>query len=88
MKRGLLSSLEFLVFNFLYKGIMSVANESSAILKFTKVSENAFAPIKGSDKAAGYDLKSAYDYTVPAHGKELIKTDISIELPHGKYKYY
>lgn len=85
MKRGLLSSLEFLVFNFLYKGIMSVANESSAILKFTKVSENAFAPIKGSDKAAGYDLKSAYDYTVPAHGKELIKTDISIELPHGCY---
>ncbi|KAI5730066.1 hypothetical protein M8J76_009624 [Diaphorina citri] len=63
---------------------MAVANET-AVLKFSKVSENAFAPHKGSDKAAGYDLRSAYDYVVPARGKELIKTDISIELPPGCY---
>ncbi|KAI5701183.1 deoxyuridine 5'-triphosphate nucleotidohydrolase isoform X5 [Diaphorina citri] len=64
--------------------MMAVANET-AVLKFSKVSENAFAPHKGSDKAAGYDLRSAYDYVVPARGKELIKTDISIELPPGCY---
>lgn len=64
--------------------MMAVANET-AVLKFSKVSENAFAPHKGSDKAAGYDLRSAYDYVVPARGKELIKTDISIELPPGKF---
>lgn len=28
---------------------------------------------------------SAYDYTVPAKGKELVKTDIQIEVPEGCY---
>lgn len=28
---------------------------------------------------------SAYDYVVPARGKELVKTDLQIELPHGCY---
>ncbi|XP_008479744.2 deoxyuridine 5'-triphosphate nucleotidohydrolase isoform X3 [Diaphorina citri] len=84
MKKSSRFSISFLVFNFLYKRMMAVANET-AVLKFSKVSENAFAPHKGSDKAAGYDLRSAYDYVVPARGKELIKTDISIELPPGCY---
>ncbi|KAJ8709137.1 hypothetical protein PYW07_008963 [Mythimna separata] len=54
-------------------------------LKFTRLSDNAFPPIKGSEKAAGFDLKSAYDYVVPARGKELVKTDLQIELPSGCY---
>lgn len=28
---------------------------------------------------------SAYEYTIPARGKELVKTDLQIELPHGCY---
>lgn len=28
---------------------------------------------------------SAYDYTVPARGKEIIKTDLQIELPSECY---
>lgn len=28
---------------------------------------------------------SAYDYVVPARGKEIIKTDLQIELPSGCY---
>ncbi|XP_004931317.1 deoxyuridine 5'-triphosphate nucleotidohydrolase [Bombyx mandarina] len=55
------------------------------ILKFTRLSENAFQPVRGSEKAAGIDLMSAYDYTVPARGKELVKTDLQIELPPGCY---
>ncbi|CAK1593829.1 unnamed protein product [Parnassius mnemosyne] len=54
-------------------------------LKFTRLSEHAFPPVKGSEKAAGFDLRSAYEYTVPAHGKGLIKTDLQIELPSGCY---
>ncbi|XP_037902563.1 deoxyuridine 5'-triphosphate nucleotidohydrolase-like [Hermetia illucens] len=27
--------------------------------------------VKGSAKAAGFNLKSAYDYVIPAHGKEI-----------------
>ncbi|XP_063528928.1 deoxyuridine 5'-triphosphate nucleotidohydrolase [Cydia strobilella] len=59
--------------------------ETQPILKFTRLSENAFAPLRGSEKAAGFDLKSAYDYIVPARGKEVVKTDLQIELPSGCY---
>ncbi|CAL1680737.1 unnamed protein product [Lasius platythorax] len=54
-------------------------------LKFAKLSDKAFAPIKGSEYAAGYDLRSAYKYVIPAHGKELVKTDLQIEVPLGTY---
>lgn len=30
-------------------------------------------------------VRSAYDYVVPARGKELVKTDIQIEVPEGCY---
>ncbi|CAG9112696.1 unnamed protein product [Plutella xylostella] len=59
--------------------------EIQPTLKFTRMSEHAFPPLKGSEKAAGFDLKSAYDYVVPARGKELVKTDLQIELPSGCY---
>ncbi|KAL0123607.1 hypothetical protein PUN28_005847 [Cardiocondyla obscurior] len=58
---------------------------SGSVLKFAKLSEKAFAPSKGSEYAAGYDLRSAYKYIIPAHGKELIKTDLQIEVPFGTY---
>ncbi|KAJ2942259.1 hypothetical protein O0L34_g15806 [Tuta absoluta] len=60
-------------------------SEIRPMLKFTRLSEHAFPPVKGSEKAAGFDLKSAYDYVVPARGKELVKTDLQIELPSGCY---
>ncbi|RLU26321.1 hypothetical protein DMN91_000115 [Ooceraea biroi] len=55
------------------------------VLKFAKLSDKAFAPVKGSEYAAGYDLRSAYKYIIPAHGKELVKTDLQIEVPPGTY---
>ncbi|XP_023288744.1 protein N-terminal glutamine amidohydrolase isoform X2 [Orussus abietinus] len=55
------------------------------ILKFSKLSDKAFSPMKGSVASAGFDLRSAYDYTIPARGKELIKTDLQIEVPQGTY---
>ncbi|CAH0731931.1 unnamed protein product, partial [Brenthis ino] len=58
---------------------------SQAVLKFSRLTQNAFSPTKASEKAAGFDLKSAYDYVVPPRGKELIKTDLQIELPSGCY---
>ena len=41
--------------------------------------------IAGSKLAAGYDLKSAYDYIIPGMGKIIAKTDISIRVPDGTY---
>ncbi|CAK9820167.1 Deoxyuridine 5'-triphosphate nucleotidohydrolase [Anthophora quadrimaculata] len=55
------------------------------MLKFARLSDKAFAPTKGSKYAAGYDLRSAYEYVIPARGKELVKTDLQIEVPEGTY---
>jgi dUTP pyrophosphatase len=55
------------------------------VLKYKKLSNNAFAPIKGSKKAAGFDLRAAYNYFIPSKGKQLIKTDLQVEIPEGCY---
>jgi len=54
-------------------------------LTFAKLSEHALAPSKGSKLAAGFDLHSAYDYEIPAHGKVIAKTDLQIRVPDGTY---
>ncbi|XP_072202122.1 deoxyuridine 5'-triphosphate nucleotidohydrolase, mitochondrial isoform X2 [Excalfactoria chinensis] len=63
----------------------SADGEPTALLRFTKLSENACAPSKGSARAAGYDLYSAYDYAIPPMEKVVVKTDIQIALPSGCY---
>jgi len=60
-------------------------NQDPVALRFAKLSENAFTPTRGSSLAAGYDLYSAYEYTVPAGGKTVALTDIQIALPDGCY---
>ncbi|KAK9841195.1 hypothetical protein WJX74_001748 [Apatococcus lobatus] len=54
-------------------------------LRVKRLTENAVIPSRGSSRAAGYDLSSAYEYVVPAQGKELVKTDLSIAIPSGTY---
>ncbi|XP_032051055.1 deoxyuridine 5'-triphosphate nucleotidohydrolase, mitochondrial isoform X1 [Aythya fuligula] len=63
----------------------SAPGEPSARLRFTRLSENAFAPSRGSARAAGYDLYSAYDCVIPPMEKAVVKTDIQIALPSGCY---
>nr|XP_051179131.1 deoxyuridine 5'-triphosphate nucleotidohydrolase-like [Lolium perenne] len=55
------------------------------LLKVKKLSENAILPRRGSALAAGYDLSSAVEVTVPARGKALVATDLSIAIPEGTY---
>ncbi|KAL7405598.1 hypothetical protein ABVT39_003798 [Epinephelus coioides] len=59
--------------------------EDRPVLKFAKLSEHATTPTRGSTKAAGYDLYSAYDYTIGPMDKAVVKTDIQIAVPHGCY---
>ncbi|KAH7425420.1 hypothetical protein KP509_11G053200 [Ceratopteris richardii] len=61
----------------------SVTHGSTLLIK--KLSPNAITPTRGSALAAGYDVSSAYDDVVPARGKALIKTDLSIAIPEGTY---
>ncbi|XP_019187107.1 PREDICTED: deoxyuridine 5'-triphosphate nucleotidohydrolase-like [Ipomoea nil] len=69
-------------------------NKASAPSKFVsgaphflvkKLSENAVLPSRGSPLSAGYDLSSAAETKVPARGKALIPTDLSIAVPEGTY---
>ncbi|KAI5962823.1 DUT1 [Candida theae] len=59
--------------------------ESTESLKVYLRSENGKLPTKGSALAAGYDLYSSEDATIPAHGQGLVSTDISIIVPVGTY---
>lgn len=34
--------------------------EVQSVMKFTRLTEHALPPVKGSDKAAGFDLKRYY----------------------------
>ncbi|RWS29003.1 deoxyuridine 5'-triphosphate nucleotidohydrolase-like protein [Leptotrombidium deliense] len=56
-----------------------------SVLKFKKITANAIKPTRGSQLAAGYDLYSAYDYLIPAKGKEIVKTDLQVMVPDGCY---
>ncbi|XP_072881013.1 deoxyuridine 5'-triphosphate nucleotidohydrolase-like isoform X2 [Hemitrygon akajei] len=62
-----------------------VSPVKNTVLKFAKLSENAYRPTRGSARAAGYDLYSAYDYVILPQDKVIVKTDIQIALPPGFY---
>lgn len=49
------------------------------------MSENATLPVRSSSGAVGYDLASAKVVVVPARGKALCPTDLSIRVPAGTY---
>ncbi|XP_038557282.1 deoxyuridine 5'-triphosphate nucleotidohydrolase, mitochondrial isoform X2 [Micropterus salmoides] len=59
--------------------------EERPVLRFAKLSEHATKPTRGSAKAAGYDLYSAYNYSIGPMDKAIVKTDIQIAVPHGCY---
>jgi len=58
---------------------------ASGVLRYVKLTENALPPTRESSEAAGLDLKSAYDVSIPASGNGLVKTDLAIQLPPGCY---
>ena len=60
-------------------------SQNNAVLRIVKLRERAVTPTRGSPRAAGLDLYSAYDMTVPARGKILVQTDLQVQLPEGCY---
>lgn len=56
-------------------------------LQIKKLSEKARLPTRGSAFAAGYDLYAARDTVIPARGKALVDTDISIAVPADTCKF-
>ncbi|KAK1553563.1 hypothetical protein Q3G72_000452 [Acer saccharum] len=66
-------------------GKASLQDTTVSLLRVKKLSEKAVLPSRGSPLAAGYDLYSATETQVPARGKVLVPTDISIAIPVGTY---
>ncbi|KAM5564858.1 deoxyuridine 5'-triphosphate nucleotidohydrolase [Rosa sericea] len=58
---------------------------SAGFFRVKKLSENAVLPSRGSPLSAGYDLSSATETKIPARGKALVPTDLSIAVPEGTY---
>ncbi|XP_050233343.1 deoxyuridine 5'-triphosphate nucleotidohydrolase-like [Mercurialis annua] len=58
---------------------------ADSFFKVKKLSDKAVLPTRGSPLSAGYDLASATEAKVPARGKALIPTDLSIAVPEGTY---
>eukprot|EP00887_Chlorella_sp_A99_P006702 scaffold3.g6702.t1 len=59
--------------------------ESEPLLRVKRLTEAATLPRRGSAGAAGYDLASSEDTVIPARGKGVVKTGLSIAIPHGTY---
>ncbi|KAI9429501.1 dUTP pyrophosphatase [Lactarius indigo] len=54
-------------------------------LLIKRLSEKAQLPTRGSALSAGYDLYSAEKKVIPARGKALVDTQLSIAVPPGTY---
>ena len=62
-----------------------VMKTDQGIVKVKKLCNNAKLPVRGSIGAAGYDLAAAQTAVIPAHGKGLVKTGLSMSMPTGCY---
>jgi dUTP pyrophosphatase len=58
---------------------------SSPKIGVVRLTENAIIPTRGSTRAAGLDLYSSYDITIPARGNVSVATDLQILVPEGHY---
>ena len=58
---------------------------SRYVLRVKKHSKEAKLPYRSSQFAAGYDLYASQDMTIPAKGKALVPTGISLHIPLGFY---
>ncbi|KAF8516630.1 dUTP diphosphatase [Gautieria morchelliformis] len=57
--------------------------DSNLLIK--RLSDRARLPTRGSSLSAGYDLYSAENKVIPAKGKALVDTQISLAVPLGTY---
>jgi dUTP pyrophosphatase len=55
------------------------------MLSVKLLSPHARVPTRGSPLAAGYDIYAARDVLIPGGDRELVATDLSMEIPRGCY---
>lgn len=52
-------------------------------LKYKKLSDNAFSPVRGTPGSSGLDVFSPGDYTINPFGSVMIPLDIAFDIPFG-----
>jgi len=57
----------------------------SFVVDITLCNESAALPTKGSDGAAGYDLYSTEDVTIPPGERRLVSTGLRMKIPSSMY---
>lgn len=63
----------------------SVSEVDDDVLQVKFLSNNAIMPRRGSPYSAGFDLSASEATIVPAGGRVVVKTDLSIACPVGTY---
>lgn len=53
------------------------------VLKFKKLSEDAYTPTRGTSGSSGLDVYTPRDVDVPARGDALIALDLAFDIPFG-----
>lgn len=56
-----------------------------SVLKFKKVSSDAFVPVRATPLSAGLDLFSPLDFTIAPQSKLIINTGLQVEIPGGSF---
>ena len=64
---------------------LTMTHPSFGILKVQKLANNAALPKRSTVGAVGYDLCASQDCIIPAKGKGLVKTGLSLTFPTGLY---
>merc|ERR1711959_425045 len=55
------------------------------LVRVKKLSADALMPVRGSKDAAGFDLAASQEACVPARGKAIVKTGLSVAIPLETY---
>jgi dUTP pyrophosphatase len=70
-----------------YAGAKTPDNKTSGItqVKFVKLDAKAHEPVRGSPKAAGWDIKSIVTIVVPAGEHVIVSTGLAVQAPPDTY---
>ena len=59
--------------------------QTEVYLKWSKLSNLGFSPLRVSEGSAGLDLFASKPCLIKARDKNIVNTDIQIAMPHGTY---
>ena len=62
-----------------------VIKAEEGVVKIRRLCKNAKLPVRGTPGSGGYDLAAVQFGVIPAHGKCLVKTGLSMALPPVSY---